>query len=182
MELPNKNTYAPDEIAKAWDCTVKDILQYWREGKLHLCILIIPSFKNLDEIGTRIHWNQKLPYRPARIEKFDNDSSSVTGLSGAYYVEPREEKYINGDLYKEEKYKFDDQIALTPAYLVDKEGGYDKYYSCVQHDVYTYYVDNYREISVSDICITHDERIRFEQFCNEQSIDKSHKEETKPSR
>jgi len=171
MKLPDKFTYSVEEIAKAWDCTVQDVLQYWVEDKLHLCIFIVPP-----ELGKIIASDDFIQERG-----YDD-----VELSGAYYLEPFDDIELRGNLYRGKKYQLTADNILTHRVLVDGRGGYDEYYAFEQNDKDGYVKRLYNtaemKIRMSDICITHVERVRFEQFCNEQSIDKSHKDETPPQR
>jgi len=42
MKLPDKRTYTLEQLAHDWNCEVKEILQFWVEDKLHLCVLFVP--------------------------------------------------------------------------------------------------------------------------------------------
>jgi len=88
-----------DEISEAWDCTVKDVLQYWIEDKLHLCILIVPP-----KSGKRV----TSPLGEGLGAGGDSEKCIESGdeLSGAYYIDPYWEKEVNGELYKGRKFEF----------------------------------------------------------------------------
>ena len=180
MKLPQKYTYPLEEIAKIWDCTAQDILQYWIEDKLHLCIFIVPPTEGLRVIQTCRDVNSAEGILIERI--IEEIGHTDDELSGAYYIDPQWEKEVNGELYQGRKFEFYSDILITPRYFVDNNGGYDEYFMVFRDDGDVHsnrlFDNDEMEIGISDICITHHERIRFEQFCKEQSIDKSHKEET----
>ena len=129
MKLPEKFTYSIEEIAKAWDCTVKDVLQYWIEDKLHLCILIVPP-----DVGLRVKSDFGTGYSMDEI--IEERGHADDELSGAYYIAPSWEKEVNGELYQGRKFELYSDILLTPRHLVDMNGGYDEYFAVLRDDEY----------------------------------------------
>ena len=155
MKLPKKESYLLSEVAKDWSCDILDILQYWHEGKIYLCIEIIPP-----RVGKFRSWGKDIP---------DSERLMDEDLIGLYYIDDfLGEKNVSGAFIKSKQFRLDSTLSLFPSYDIDQTGGFRKhimgYFDGTTLPRCSNELANGDSVnlSIKDLRITFAERTRFE--------------------